>query len=347
MNRIIVFGLMLFLISCAGSESNEEESSSESNSQETTVAPEFTSYTDTRDQKEYRVADINGAIWMADNMDFVQYYYLKGWGFPDGKNNEIIDGGYVCNEKVRGWYGSEDSKYFACPNGWRLPNYQEFENLIKYFNNDFKALFAPLDDANDCYNNAVDNKSGMEFYPHKYPHKENGYGCESNVYIEYWTSDVPFGMHAPVKSAKGKISDVIIRPICIRCIQDENYQPEEHRYEGYLQDIIFEKDGKSKLLFSDMQTYESRKQEFFLEKNSVDLSELYNQEVYEAYKEKDGLNTGLTQGINLPTIAKREFLKQACVVVWKPAVDSAGFAHPMITKFTLNGREIGVAKQVP
>lgn len=82
------------------------------------VFPE-NAFTDTRDGQVYNVLDFGGHIWMAENLN---YYTLSGsWYY----NNDSINHASVYGRL----YDLETAKA-ACPDNWRLPEAEEWENLI-------------------------------------------------------------------------------------------------------------------------------------------------------------------------------------------------------------------------
>jgi uncharacterized protein (TIGR02145 family) len=78
-------------------------------------------FTDPRDLKVYRTVEINGLIWMADNLD---YDVGEGcWYYLDNPNIGISFG------RLYTW----DAAMKACPPGWRLPTDKEWRGLAKAF----------------------------------------------------------------------------------------------------------------------------------------------------------------------------------------------------------------------
>lgn len=90
-------------------------------------------WTDPRDKQTYRFAEINGLEWMAENYN---YAYDPGvgsvyYGFAD---RAVIKTGHAIEtEEERKYYGRLYNWYTAsdaAPEGWRLPTYIEFEDML-------------------------------------------------------------------------------------------------------------------------------------------------------------------------------------------------------------------------
>lgn len=87
---------------------------------EETILSPFILY-DPRDKKIYKVVELAGKKWMAENLN---YYVGDDCSFYD---NDIKNG-----EKYGRLYHWEDAKK-ACPPGWRLPTDEEWKSLAKSF----------------------------------------------------------------------------------------------------------------------------------------------------------------------------------------------------------------------
>lgn len=80
------------------------------------------SFVDQRDGKRYRTVEIDGIVWMAENLN----YKLEAdgcWYYDDKPSNAAI---YGC---LYSW----DAAKKACPEGWRLPTKEEWEKLATYY----------------------------------------------------------------------------------------------------------------------------------------------------------------------------------------------------------------------
>lgn len=109
-------------------------------------------FTDNRDEQEYSFIEANGILWMADNLNFKSegsYCY------------ELEDAKCQNFGRLYTWNSASNS----CPEGWRLPDDEDWKNLIWYNggveyagkelkaggNSGFNALLAGYRDKNNFY----------------------------------------------------------------------------------------------------------------------------------------------------------------------------------------------------
>ncbi|MGB1248613.1 MAG: FISUMP domain-containing protein [Chitinophagales bacterium] len=75
-----------------------------------------TTFIDSRDDETYKIKKINGVLWMIDNLRY-----------------ETPASSYYKNDKENYWefgrYYSKEEAKIACPEGWRLPNLDDFDSL--------------------------------------------------------------------------------------------------------------------------------------------------------------------------------------------------------------------------
>ena len=84
-----------------------------------------TQYEDQRDGEVYQLAEINGRIWMAENM---RYNIPSGDVWPVNNNNPSFVNQFG---RLYAW----NTAVQVCPTGWRLPLRDEVEDLINYLQN--------------------------------------------------------------------------------------------------------------------------------------------------------------------------------------------------------------------
>lgn len=79
----------------------------------------YKEFTDPRDGTIYRAIEINGTIWMAENVNYV----MSGSDCPDYESE---------NCAVYGRLYTWDAASRACPSGWRIPSLAEWQQLSSY-----------------------------------------------------------------------------------------------------------------------------------------------------------------------------------------------------------------------
>lgn len=76
-------------------------------------------FKDSRDNKSYGIIKIGNQTWFAENLN---YTTGKSWCYNDDETNCKIYG------RLYGW----ETAMTACPDGWRLPSNEDWEELIQY-----------------------------------------------------------------------------------------------------------------------------------------------------------------------------------------------------------------------
>ncbi|NLB64091.1 MAG: hypothetical protein GX801_08310 [Fibrobacter sp.] len=98
------------------------------------------SFIDGRDEQSYAWTQINGTIWMAENLrylpkvvgtqqlsDQIPYYYVYSYESSDVVEAKKVES-YVRRGALYNWHAADE----ACPDGWRLPTQAELGDLLKY-----------------------------------------------------------------------------------------------------------------------------------------------------------------------------------------------------------------------
>ncbi|SHK70940.1 FISUMP domain-containing protein [Fibrobacter sp. UWB12] len=84
-------------------------------------------FTDSRDQQTYKILDIGGRVWMAENLNYQENLEIvvdtvRGWS---GCFNNSDD---FCEKQGRLY--EWDVAMNACPDGWELPSKADFDSLF-------------------------------------------------------------------------------------------------------------------------------------------------------------------------------------------------------------------------
>jgi len=85
----------------------------------TAAAQNTGTFTDSRDGKKYKTADIKGLKWMAENLN---YKSKKGTSWCFGEEEAYC--------KKYGRLYDWDAAVSACPNGWKLPDTADWRELV-------------------------------------------------------------------------------------------------------------------------------------------------------------------------------------------------------------------------
>jgi uncharacterized protein (TIGR02145 family) len=83
------------------------------------ITPVRSTFTDARDSKTYRTVEINGKVWMAENLNYQTDY---SWCYDNKASNCAKYG------RLYAW----DAAKSACPAGWHLPTIKEWEELSSW-----------------------------------------------------------------------------------------------------------------------------------------------------------------------------------------------------------------------
>jgi len=89
-----------------------------------TLVPEY--LIDERDNQKYPIVKIGGQYWMAENLN---YYTKEGSWYYNNDSIQFSEFGRLYN-----WFKACE----VCPEGWRLPGKEDWEELLKYINHSVK-----------------------------------------------------------------------------------------------------------------------------------------------------------------------------------------------------------------
>jgi uncharacterized protein (TIGR02145 family) len=76
----------------------------------------YGAFVDTRDQHEYKIIEINGQVWMAENLVYREHYY---------SNEQSLNCVYG---PLYTWYTAVEKH--SCPEGWHVPIRDEWNDLF-------------------------------------------------------------------------------------------------------------------------------------------------------------------------------------------------------------------------
>jgi len=243
--------LSLFLTAACSKEggdpNTDDPNIDDPNTQEPPVTPPPAgSFTDSRDQNIYKTVKIGEQLWMAENLRYLpqvfatdqyglsasepRYYvsgYYRGSSVEEAKEKESYNKYGVIYNWPAAMGGAEQSNsnpsgvQGACPQGWHLPSLSEWEQLLRYLNDNgynydgsiggelgkklAKALAAPYErwanfstggrnlkeggPAKDSYPQ-YQNRSGFNIIPAYYVHASTGQANrESSFYLTTATTN--------------------------------------------------------------------------------------------------------------------------------------------------------------
>ncbi len=157
-----------------------------------TCVGQWDSLIDQRDQKVYRIAEIEGTVWMLENLD-----YVTGQSLGLNPDQRIL-----YPERQGRWYHMEELED-VCPSGWQLPHAQDWVNYFEYLadkkdatlkikSNKENVSIVNLEDIIDLFekNNALNIETTGIFQGLNYiqPNLE-----EQGKQADYWIVDLPTG----------------------------------------------------------------------------------------------------------------------------------------------------------
>ncbi len=163
--------------------------------------------TDSRDKSQYawkRMKD--GKKWMTENLNVAikegtWFYGQKG---KKGKNKNPENG------RLYTW----DAARKACPNGWRLPTRNEWNNLIKFYGGDKAAYDALMEGGNSGFDAKL---SGFR--------DSNGVFCCQGDFGNFWSKDgdAGSGYYIDFNSMNSKVAEEIFdksKALSCRCVEE-------------------------------------------------------------------------------------------------------------------------------
>jgi len=158
---------------------------------------EYGFYIDSRDGKSYKTLKIGSQIWMAENLAYLPsinsiyeesftktFYYV--YAFDGSKINDALQSE---NYKTYGVLYNYTAALIACPDGWHLPLYDEWNELIVELKSDFLAGNKMKESGtNHWINNhtSATNESGLTVLPGGsvvHDNEWNDLGKKANIWV--------------------------------------------------------------------------------------------------------------------------------------------------------------------
>ena len=109
-------------------------------------------YTDSRDNNVYRTADINGTVWMLDNMKLVSKRSRQ-------PSQEEKDKHHISSTTGRYYHFQEVDN--ICPEGWRLPTFEDWTSYLNYLAIDYDTLELISDTVEDPHHHYIEGFYGV------------------------------------------------------------------------------------------------------------------------------------------------------------------------------------------
>lgn len=169
-----------------------------------------TIFTDSRDGQIYDIISLNGRCWFAQNLNFDTTSAID-------YNNDPLNGANY--GKLYNWYEANS----ACPNGWRLPSEEEWNDLVNSLGGELLA--GGKLKSSDGWNspNMIDNNlSGFNALPGGGYIDNTFEGIGNNTY--WWSSSQsPLAYYAKLKNSSIEYEDGLMDrtfKLSCRCIKD-------------------------------------------------------------------------------------------------------------------------------
>ena len=148
------------------------------------------SFVDDRDGQVYKYTTIGNQVWMAENLRYIVTDSIMKNPITGEQNHTSSKCLYQDNNcEEMGYTYNWITAYYACPNGWHLPDFDEWKVLLEYLGGYEKAGFRlknlsgwvvlnPGDDAN------WHNECGFSALPTLSSDVE-----QNGIYATWWLSD--------------------------------------------------------------------------------------------------------------------------------------------------------------
>lgn len=115
--------------------------------------PIRSTFTDNRDGKTYPTVELNGKVWMSENLNYNPDFGIAKYYEDDANKNSLY--GYLYD-----WNTAKN----VCPTGWRLPSDEEWTDLISFAGGERYSAKSLVANAPYINKKAGDNSSGFSIY---------------------------------------------------------------------------------------------------------------------------------------------------------------------------------------
>lgn len=334
--------LIIPLFFSCSSDEEQTNNSEKPQSEKKKIDITYSKFTDERDGVTYKTANIGGVVWMAENLKFHNFVSLKGWGLEkvDKKLTQarISQGTDEFLEYYPNYY-DKLSAQLACPQGWRLPTAEDYKNMFSELDNRYGDLFAKVPYGKKCYNEAAENKLGMNVH--------TGQGSYAERCDDFTASYVMDDNKAVIITGPNIYGTEINEPhfyegsnrtVCVRCIQNQKNAPVIYQRTGILKDVKFSETDSTSIILED----ENRMGfTMFYNGNIADLSNLVNLDKLGKYESGEYLTDKrrlYNRGVE--SVVNKDYVDKTLEIFWTPSYNEIGEAFPSIVKITIDGQAL-------
>ena len=159
-----------------------------------------TKFTDNRDGKVYKVVEINGKVWMGENLNYGERIdgiqnmednqIVEKYCYNDDESNCNTYGGfYQWHEMMQ--YNTTQGIQGICPDGWHIPTNDEWTDLVNYLGDD-DYIGGKLKESGTTHWNSPNyratNESGFTALATGCRRYTDGDFLSLGIYTSFWSS---------------------------------------------------------------------------------------------------------------------------------------------------------------
>jgi uncharacterized protein (TIGR02145 family) len=194
-------------------------------------------FTDTRDNHEYKQVKIGKQTWMAENLAFlpevspsaegsesIPYYYVY-----DYQGAGVDEAGTTGNYNTYGVLYNWAAAKISCPSGWHLPDDEEWQTLSDYLDKGVLTVGNKMKETGTSHwnspNDKATNRSGFTGLPGGERSVSGGFSGIGD-YGEFWSMTIEYTpfikIRALVKDMEVLVADHYDRAngFSVRCLKD-------------------------------------------------------------------------------------------------------------------------------